>query len=40
MAAPAARLRTSLSAPGLINTLRESFSAVPDSRKRSFQAVC
>lgn len=34
MAAPAARLRTNLSAPGLINTLRESFSAVPDSRRK------
>ena len=34
MAAPAARLRQSLSAPGLIGTLRERFAAVPDARRR------
>ena len=33
MAAPTARLRKSLSAPGLISTLRQSFSAVPDARR-------
>lgn len=34
MAAPAARLRQHLSAPGLIGTLRKSFSAVPDARRQ------
>ena len=34
MAAPAARLRQHLSAPGLIGTLRQSFSAVPDTRRQ------
>ena len=33
MAAPAARLRQHLSAPGLIETLREAFSRVPDPRR-------
>ena len=34
MAAPAARLRSRLSAPGLIGTLRESFGSVPDARRQ------
>ena len=34
MAAPAARLRQHLSAPGLIRTLRQCFSAVPDTRRQ------